>query len=66
MSLYGQQKIISLYKNDTQFGSFKFSEATAEKEKAFRDGEIILNNTLMSGSLLVSKLHFNLNNVHVL
>jgi len=46
--------------------SFKFSEATAEKEKAFRGGEIIFKNALMLGSLPVSKLHFNLNNVRVL
>jgi len=43
-SLQGQQKMISLYKNDSQLGtelSFKFSEAIAEKGKAFSDGEFV-------------------------
>ena len=41
----GQQKMIPLYKNDTQLGtelSFKVSEAVSEKGKAFSDGQIIL------------------------
>jgi len=36
--------MISLYKNDTQLGtelSFEFSEAIAEKGKAFSDGEFV-------------------------
>jgi len=61
--LQGQQKMIPLYENDSQFGtelSFEFSDAIAEKGKAFGDGELTLKNALMSGSLPVSKLRFNL------
>ena len=50
-------------KNDTRLGtelSFKFNEAIEEKGKAFSDTEIIFKNALMSGSLPVSKLRFNL------
>jgi len=55
--------MISLYENDTQLGielSFKFSKAIAEKEKAFSDSKQIFKNALMSVSLPVSKLRFNL------
>jgi len=50
MLLQGQQKIISLYKNYTQLGtelSFKFSEAIAEKRKAFSDVEMIFKNAML-------------------
>jgi len=40
--------------------SFKFSKAVAEKEKAFSGSELVLKNALMSGSLPISKLPFNL------
>ena len=55
--------MISLYKNDAQLGtelSFKFSEAIAEKGKAFNDRKIVLKNAPISASLPVSELRSNL------
>ena len=43
-SLQGQQKMISIYKDDSEIAielSFKVSEAIAEKGKAFSDGEFV-------------------------